>query len=138
MAAAKLPLSERINLRMVIFFAVILIPIGYMVYLFADTWRSHGIWDEKDSRYGSYKKVDLNAMSLFQLNQIQATDADIPPEYRALDGNRVMLVADQYLRGRGRVQQLEFDLVFAISKGCFIVPREIRHLIKSTATPSKF
>ena len=38
MAAAKITLSERINLRMVIFFAVILIPIGYVVFLFADTW----------------------------------------------------------------------------------------------------
>ena len=78
MTAAKVPLSERINLRMLIFFAVILIPIGYVVYLFADTWRTHGIWDAKDERFGSYKKVDLKAMSMFQLNQMAATDADIP------------------------------------------------------------
>jgi hypothetical protein len=135
--AEKRPLSERINLRMVIFFGVILIPIGYMVYLFADTWRSHGIWDEKDARYGSYKKVDLKAMSLFQLNQIQATDADIPPEYRALDGKRVMLVGEQYLRDRMRGPELEFDLVYSIAKCCFNGPPQIQHFVKSKALPGR-
>lgn len=137
MSSAKRPLSERINLRMVIFFAVILIPIGYMVYLFADTWRSHGIWDQKDARYGSYKKVDLKAMSLFSLNQIQATDADIPAEYRALDGKRVMLVGEQYLRGTSRGQQLEFDLVYSIAKCCFNGPPQIQHFVKCKAMPGK-
>src|SRR5258705_7701711 len=137
MAAAKLPLSERINLRMVIFFAVILIPIGYVVYLFADTWRTHGIWDAKDERFGSYKKVDLKAMSMFQLNQIAATDADIPPEYRALDGKRVMLVGEQYLGGRSRGQQLEFDLVYSIAKCCFQGPPQIQHFVKCKALPGK-
>src|SRR5687767_4391364 len=105
--------SGRITPRMLIFAAVILIPIGYMVYLFADTWRSHGIWDERDARYGSYKKVDLKAMSLFQLNQVSAADSDIPPEYRALDGKRVMLVGEQYLTSQSRGAQLEFDLVYS-------------------------
>ncbi|HEV8292594.1 MAG TPA: hypothetical protein VGP94_11755 [Tepidisphaeraceae bacterium] len=137
MSAAKVPLSERINLRMVIFFAVILIPIGYMVYLFADTWRTHGIWDARDSRYGSYKKVDLKAMSMFQLNQTYATDADIPAEYRALEGKRVMLVGEQYLRGSSRGTQLEFDLVYSIAKCCFNGPPQIQHFVKCKALPGK-
>src|SRR3954468_22736950 len=137
MTAAKLPLSERINLRMVIFFAVILIPIGYMVYLFADTWRSHGIWDARDERYGSYKKVDLKAMSLFQMSQISATDADIPAEYRALDGKRVMLVGEQYVTGRSRGSQVEFDLVYSIAKCCFNGPPQIQHFVKCKALPGK-
>jgi len=137
MAAAKVPLSERVNLRMVIFFAVILIPIGYVVYLFADTWISHGIWDARDARYGTYKKVDLKAMSLFQLNQISATDTDIPAEYRALEGKRVMLVGEQYLSGRSRGPQLEFDLVYSIAKCCFNGPPQIQHFVKCKAMPGK-
>ena len=137
MTAAKLPLSERINLRMVIFFAVILIPIGYMVYLFADTWRSHGIWDARDERYGSYKKVDLKAMSLFQMSQISATDADIPVEYRALDGKKVMLVGEQYVTGRSRGAQVEFDLVYSIAKCCFNGPPQIQHFVKCRPMPGK-
>lgn len=137
MAAAKVPLSERINLRMVIFFAVILIPIGYVVYLFADTWLSHGIWDARDQRYGAYKKVDLKAMSLFEMNQISASDADIPGEYRALDGKRVMLVGEQYLGSRSRGPQLEFDLVYSISKCCFNGPPKIQHFVKCRAVPGK-
>jgi hypothetical protein len=137
MTAAKVPLSERINARMVIFFAVILIPIGYMVYLFADTWRSHGIWDASDARYGSYKKVDLKAMSLFQLNQTYATDADIPAEYRALDGKRVMLVGEQYVTGRSRGSQVEFDLVYSIAKCCFNGPPQIQHFVKCKPMPGK-
>jgi hypothetical protein len=135
--AGKGPLSERINLRMVIFFAVILIPIGYVVYLFADTWITHGIWDAKDDRYGSYKKVDLKAMSLFQLNQISATDADIPPEYRALDGKRVMLVGEQYFGNTARGPLLEFDLVYSIAKCCFQGPPQIQHFVKCKAVPGK-
>src|SRR6266513_5990730 len=137
MTAAKVPLSERINLRMVIFFVVILIPIGYVVFLFADTWRTHGIWDARDDRFGRYKKVDLKAMSMFQLNQIAATDADIPPEYRALDGKRVMLVGEQYLGGRSRGQQFEFDLVYSIAKCCFQGPSQVQHFVKCTAAPGK-
>jgi len=137
MAAAKAPLSERINLRMVIFFAVILIPIGYVVYLFADTWYSHGIWNAHDSRYGEYKKVDLKAISLFQMNQISATDSDIPPEYRALDGKRVMLVGEQYLSNRSRGPQLEFDLVYSITKCCFNGPPQIQHFVKCKSLPGK-
>src|SRR5256885_14982873 len=137
MAAAKVPLSERINLRMVVFFAVILIPIGYVVYLFADTWISHGIWNARDSRYGSYKKVDLKAMSLFQMDQISATNADIPPEYRALDGQRVMLVGEQYLSRSLRGRDLEFDLVYSITKCCFNGPPQIQHFVKCKALPGK-
>jgi len=137
MAASKAPLSERINLRMVIFFAVILIPIGYVVYLFADTWLSHGIWDANDSRYGSYKKVDLKAISLFQMNQISATNADIPSEYRALDGKRVMLVGEQYLSNRAVGPQLEFDLVYSITKCCFNGPPQIQHFVKCKALSGK-
>src|SRR5438045_7988438 len=137
MTAAKVPLSERINLRMLIFFAVILIPIGYVVYLFADTWRTHGIWDARDDRFGSYKKVDLKAMSMFELNQLAATDADIPPEYRALDGKRVMLVGEQYLGGRSQGLQLEFDLVYSLAKCCFQGPPKNQHFVKCPALPGK-
>jgi hypothetical protein len=137
MSATKRPLSERINLRMVIFFGVILIPIGYMVYLFADTWRTHGIWDARDERYGSYKKVDLKAMSLFQMNQNYATNADIPAEYRALDGKRVMLVGEQYLSEQSRGSQVKFDLVYSISKCCFNGPPQIQHFVKCTSMPGK-
>jgi hypothetical protein len=137
MTATKVPFSHRINLRMVIFFAVILIPIGYVVYLFADTWLTHGIWDARDERFGSYKKVDLKAISMFQLNQISATDADIPPEYRALDGKRVMLVGEQYLTRSGRGSQPEFDLVYSIAKCCFNGPPQIQHFVKCKALPGK-
>jgi len=137
MAAAKIPLSERINLRMVIFFAVILIPIGYVVFLFADTWIRHGIWDARDDRYGSYKKVDLKAMSLFQMNQISAADTDIPAEYRALDGKRVMLVGEQYLSRSMRGPDLEFDLVYSITKCCFNGVPQIQHFVKCKALPGK-
>src|SRR6266446_1070382 len=137
MTASKRPLSDRINLRMVIFFGLILIPIGYMVYLFADTWIRHGIWNASDERYGIYKKVDLKAMSLFQMNQISATDADIPPEYRALDGKRVMLVGEQYLSRSLRGPDLEFDLVYSITKCCFNGPPQIQHFVKCKALPGK-
>jgi len=122
---------------MLIFFAVVLIPIGYLVYLFADTWISHGIWDVNDKRYGNIKKVDLKAMSMFAFDQQRGGDSDIPPEYRALDGKRVMLVGEQYLGNRARGSQLEFDLVYSIAKCCFNGPPQIQHFVKCTAMPGK-
>jgi hypothetical protein len=64
------------------------------------------------------------------MNQIAATDADIPAEYRALDGKRVMLVGEQYVTSRSRGAQLEFDLVYSIAKCCFNGPPQIQHFVK--------
>jgi hypothetical protein len=122
---------------MLILCAVVLIPIGYVVYLMADTWISHGIWDVKDDRFGALKKVDLKAMSMFSFNQESGADTEIPPEYRALDGKRVMLVGEQYLGSRSRGNQAEFDLVYSIAKCCFNGPPQIQHFVKCTPMPDK-
>jgi hypothetical protein len=136
-ATLKPRITERITPRMMVFIAVVLIPLGYVVYLFADTWMSRGIWDVNDPRYGNIKKVDLKAMSLFAFNQQQGSDSEIPVDYRALDGKRVMLVGEQYLGGRARGNQNEFDLVYSISKCCFNGPPQIQHFVKCTPAPGR-
>jgi hypothetical protein len=122
---------------MMVFFAVILIPLGYIVYLFADTAISRGIWDVNDPRFGNLKQVDLKAMSVFPFNQEQGTDAEIPPEFRALDGKRVMLIGEQYIGGSARGRQSEFDLVYSITKCCFSGPPQVQHFVKCTPMPGK-
>src|SRR2546423_8462987 len=76
-------------------------------------------------------------MTLFQMTQFAAADTDIPAEYRALDGKRVMLVGEQYLSRSFRGPDLEFDLVYSITKCCFNGPPQIQHFVKCKAVPGK-
>src|SRR5215468_5577358 len=89
----KAPFLQRINFRIVVFAGVMLVLIGYPIYLFLDVRLSGGVWDVKDER-GTYKRVDLKTISDFEMDQMKATNEDIPSEFRRLDGERVMLIGE--------------------------------------------
>src|SRR5688572_17199334 len=86
-SAVKVPLSERINLRMIAFIAIIGVLVGYPVYVMIDAQVSGGI----KSAAGGYKQVDLKAMSTFTFDQTNGTINDVPEKWRALDGQKVIL-----------------------------------------------
>ena len=133
--AVQAPISERINLRLIAFLAIVLLLIGYPAYLFLDTKFNHGIWNVQDER-GALKKVDLKTISEFEMSQTNATDAMIPTEWRALDGQRVMLegemVMNQAVGGSS-----DFDLCYSIAKCCFAGPPKIQHFVKSKMPEGK-
>src|SRR5207249_8010328 len=62
--AVKVPLSERINLRMIVFIGVIGFLVGYPIYVLIDAQVSGGV---KNAANG-YKLVDLKAMSTFEFD----------------------------------------------------------------------
>src|SRR5947208_5929721 len=78
--------SERISLRMVVFGCVVLLLVGYPVYIFVHETVTGGVVD-----YGGFKKVDLKALSNFEMSQTDATIEDVPPQWRKLDGQKVLL-----------------------------------------------
>lgn len=133
---ARVPLSQRVNYRMVIFAAAFLVPIGLILWIFFDTLISHGVWDVTDSR-GAYKMADLKALSMFEMDQMNAADADVPAEYRALDGRRVMLVGEMYTGAAAAGRQADFQLVYSIQKCCFTGVPKVQHFVKSKVMPGK-
>src|SRR4051812_41154882 len=89
---AKIPLSERFNLRMIIFIGVIAFLVGYPVYVLIDAQVSGGV----KSVAGGYKEVNLKALGNFQFDGQNGTIDDVPPKWRELDGQKVVLVGEMY------------------------------------------
>src|SRR5688572_32163901 len=85
-AALKLPMAQRFNLRMVVFWIVMLALVGYPIYLYLDTSLSGGI-----RQRGEYTQIDLKAMSSFPCDQRAGTIDDVPEIWRKQDGKKVTL-----------------------------------------------
>src|SRR5437763_2495423 len=120
-ARSKTPLSERINLRMVLVAAVALFLIGYPVYTYVSAARSHGI-----SRQGDLQVVDLKALGNFPFDESNSTIKDIPPVYRELDGKRVALDGFMYAGNSAGDEVSAFQFVYNITKCCFNGPPRVQ------------
>ncbi|HEX3357592.1 MAG TPA: hypothetical protein VHS31_11535 [Tepidisphaeraceae bacterium] len=126
--AVKVPLSERINIRMILFFGVMLALIGYPVYIYLDSAVHGGIKDIG----GGYKEVDLKAMSVFPFDQTNGTVNDVPKKWRDLDGQKIVAYGEMYV-GQSAGQEVgSFDLCYSIAKCCFNGPPQVQHFIHST------
>ncbi len=131
-ATVKVPLSERINLRIVVFALVMLAVIGYPIYLFVKEDITGGIIDR-----GSYKEVNLQAMSVFPFDQQNGRLEDIPQKWRELDGKKVQLEGEMWAPGSASDELRRFDLVYSITKCCFNGPPQVQHFVKSTVSGNK-
>jgi hypothetical protein len=131
-ATAKVPLGQRINFRIIVFALVMLVVIGYPIYLFVKEDITGGIVDR-----GDYKEVNLQAMSVFPFDQQNGRMEDIPQKWRDLDGKKVMLQGEMYAPGAASDELRRFDLVYSISKCCFNGPPQVQHFVKSTVVGNK-
>src|SRR4051812_28573199 len=132
-AAVKVPLSERINVRMIVFFGVIGLLIGYPVYWFVHEQLTGGISDAG----GGYKEVDLKAMSLFNFDQSNGKLTDIPQKWRDLDGKKVILYGEMWQPYSANSQVAGFDLCYSIAKCCFSGPPQVQHFVQSKVINGK-
>lgn len=130
--AAKPPFSQRINFRLVVFFGLVAALVGWILWQFLQVQFTGGIINR-----GDYLEVDLKAISLFEMDQINATDNDIPADYRALDGKRVLLIGEMYqpYSVAGRIGK--FDLVYSIAKCCVTSSPKVQHFVKATVLSGK-
>ena len=129
--------AAKINIRMVVFVGIILLLVGYPMYIFLDAALSKGIWERRDPVLGKYKFVDLKAMSLFEMEQINGTDDSIPPQYKELNGQRVMLEGEMYAARSANGRLADFDLVYSISKCCVGPQPKIQHFVKASVAKGK-
>lgn len=127
---------QRINPRFLVILGIVLLAIGMPLYIYIDTIAHGGVWSEKDER-GDYKKVDVKAISEFEMDQVTGTDADIPARYRALDGQRVLLQGEMYLLGTEGPRLTEFNLCYSYKRCCGIGPAKMQHFVIARMTGDK-
>jgi hypothetical protein len=129
--APKPSLSERINVRMIVFFAVVALLIGAPFYIWLRSALSGGI-----IRHGDYSDVDLKAMSTFDMDQTNGQITDVPSKWRALDGTRVKTVGETWspLAADGKVTY--FQIVYSKTKCCFSGPPLAQHFVECNVMPS--
>jgi hypothetical protein len=119
------PWSQRINWRLIVLGAIVLTIVGVPFYIWLDEVVTGGIHD-----YGSFKEVDLKAMSTFDMDQRIGTMDDIPQKFRQLEGKRCMMVGEMWNpRGAGDDRLGYFQLVYSKTKCCFNGPPLAQHFV---------
>ena len=130
----KVTWSQRLNWRILVFVSAIVVPILLLFFWWLNEFLSGGIHD-----YGSYKEVDLKAMSTFDMDQMNATMQDIPSKWRALEGQKVMAMgemwAQQYAGDSARLDY--FQLVYSKTKCCFNGPPLAQHFVDGNVVKGK-
>jgi hypothetical protein len=131
--AQRLPLTHRLNLRALIFVAVLLFLLGWPVYTFLSETLTNGIHNR-----GAYKEVDLKAMCCFRIDSHAATLKDIPAAYRALDGQKVMLTGLVDPQSQAGPDVTEFTLLYSKTCGCgFGGLPQVQEKVFATAAPGR-
>ena len=131
--ALKSPMSGRSNFRMLMFFAVLLLPLAGMMYVYFDSVVTGGI---KRSANG-YLEVDLKAMSVFPFDQVGGTINDIPKKWRELNGKKVVVYGEIWSPYSSGSRLGGFQLCYSITKCCFNGPPQVQHFVHATAVKGK-
>ena len=127
------PLSERINVRMIVFAVLLFVLIGVPTYWYLDAAITGGVKDVG----GGYKEVDLKAMSNFIFDQTSGTINDVPEKWRKLDGQKVILYGEMWQPYQAGDSVGGFELVYSIAKCCFSGPPQVQHFVKATVVNGK-
>src|SRR5215218_8793498 len=125
--AAKVPLGQRFNFRIIAFIGIIAVLVGYPLWVLVDQQLSGGI----KQAAGGYKDVNLKAMSTFEFDQTNGTLNDVPKKWRELDGQKVILRGEMWQPLGAGDEVQEFELVYSIAKCCVTSTPQVQHFIKS-------
>ena len=131
--AAKVPLSQRINLRMLAFIGVLATLVGYPVSVLIEMQLNGGI----KTVAGGYKLVDLKAMSSFDFDQINGTPQDIPQKWRDLDGQKVILYGEMWNSSSTGGAVDSVVLCYSVMNCCIQGPPLVQHFVDARAMPGK-
>jgi hypothetical protein len=130
--AVKVPLRERINLRMIIFACVVLFLVGAPLYIFLNEELTGGI-----EQTGDMLKVDLKAMGNFPFDPSNSDPRQVPQKYRELDGKRVQLTGQIYAPDEAGEFITHFQIVYSIAKCCFGGPPKVQERVFGYTMPGK-
>ena len=126
-------LAERLNLRVILFLLVVLVPVGALGYVYFTNAASDGIRQGADGA----KWVDLQKMSNFVFDQRNGTLADVPAQWRALDGQKVVLDGEIAPGKAAAGETKQFDLVWSVGNCCMSGSPLVQHFVHSTAAGDK-
>ena len=132
-AIAPVPLTQRINVRMIVFAAVVLALVAFPAYWYLSVALTGGIRERGDG----WKEVDLKAMVEFPFDQKYGTIEEVPPLYRALDGQKVILTGEMVPMESAAPEINSFSLVYSIAKCCYNTEPQVQHFIHSTVMNGK-
>lgn len=110
-APAKKPLSQRINIRLIVFLSIVAFPFVGILYAFVSY--SGGIRHSSEGEI-----VDLKSLGYFTLDQQNGTIKDVPAKWRDLDGKKVVLEGFMF-SPRSSMSATEFQFVYNIQRCCF-------------------
>jgi hypothetical protein len=129
-AAAQMSDARRTNwgmiLRVGLVVALVLALVGYAAKVTYESVIQGGVVNE-----GDYYKVELKAMSNFEMDKVTGTLADVPERFRNLDGE----VAPGGDEAGPKVTR--FSLCFSVAKCCFGGPPKPQHFVICTAPNGK-
>jgi len=123
-------LPQRFNVRMIVFAAIVLALLAFPVYWYLSVALTGGIRDAGNG----YKEVELKAMVEFPFDQKYGTIDDIPPKYRALNGQKVILTGEMVPMESAAPEINSFSLVYSIAKCCYNTEPQVQHFIHSTVS----
>jgi hypothetical protein len=116
----RLPLSSRINTRLITIAVVFGILVGYPAFTFVKHHLSGGI-----EKSGDEYAVDLKMMGYFPFDDKTSTIAAVPPRFAALDGKKVALEGFVVPTDGGR----DFQFVYNVQKCCFGGPPQVQERV---------
>lgn len=123
-APASTRLKRGLNIRMIVFLAVVLGLIAYPTYIYVNFLITGGI-----ENYGNYLKVDLKALGQYPFPADNGTTADVPAKWRALDGKQVLLQGEVWAPNEAGNHMSNFELVYSIANCCFGGPPKVQERV---------
>ena len=122
------PLARRINWRMLTIVAVLATLVGFPVYTFVKAQSNGGI-----EHTAQGELVDLKALGNFPFNDTTGTLADVPAQFRALDGKAVILDGFCFGPNSAAGGATQFQFVYNVSKCCNGGPPLVQERVFATA-----
>ena len=133
----NMPVGQRTNWSMILRVGVVsVLVLGLVGYAMKVTYESvihHGIVNK-----GDYFQVELKAMSNFDMDQRLGTVEDVQPEYRQLDGKKVLLVGQISPTGFSAGPKTDkFQICYSVANCCFGGQLKAQHFVSCRAPKGK-
>ena len=116
------------SVRVIAFIIVIGVLVGYPLKEFI-------FYKPISAGRNGYLEVDLKGISLFPFDQNKGKLDDVPPDFRALDGKKVIVTGEMWEPYSAGLNIGGFQLVYSVAKCCFDGPPQIQHFVQAKAVP---
>jgi hypothetical protein len=118
---ARKPLSERVNVRLIVFLLIAALPFAWCLWLIVD---NRMIVNE-----GDYYAVDLKGMGNFPFDARRDSVEAIPKEVRDLNGKKVRFEGEMYAPDQASDGVRDFQLVYSIVECCLGGPPKVQERV---------